>query len=104
MDEVASTDAPTDAPTDTPTEPPAVVPTFSLTYLSPVDNFTSVELTCQESTQARATAFCQGQYITTPALGVRDGYEVSVTCEISHGASSGPGCSTIVKNPYGAWY
>ena len=101
VDEVASEDALTDTTTNAPTEPPVVVPTFSLNYLSPADNITLVDLTCQESTQAKATAFCQGKYTTTPAKGAREGYEVKVTCEIIHGASSGPGCSTTVKDPTG---
>ena len=86
-----------EASTDAPTEPPPDVPTFSLNYLSPVDNVTLVELACQESKLARATAFCLGQYTTTPEQGVQDGFEVNVKCEIAHGASSGPGCFTIVK-------
>ena len=102
VEEEASQDAPVDSPTQTPTDPPAVVvPTFPLEYISPVDNVTVVDLTCAESTQAKATAFCQGQYQIPPEQGARAGYEVAVTCEILHGASSGPGCSTIVKDPSG---
>ena len=87
--------------TITTTDPSVVAPTFALTYISPAEDATPVVLTCQESTQAKGTAFCQGRYKTTPVGGAREGYEVAVTCEILYGAASGPGCSTIVKDPSG---
>ena len=80
---------------------PVTAPTFELTYISPAEDATHVVLTCQESTQAKGTAFCQGSYQIAPVVGARAGYAVDVKCEILFGAASGPGCVTVVKDSDG---
>ena len=76
-------------------------PSFSVSYISPVDHSSVVSLTCKESLEAKATAFCTGNYTTTPEAGASEGFGVKVECEIKYGARSGPGCFTTVEGPTG---
>ena len=76
-------------------------PTFTVSYTSPVDNSTEVELICKESVKAKATADCSGTYTTDPLEDAENGFVVDINCEIKLGALSGPGCRTKVNDAHG---
>ena len=62
------------------------VPTFTVRYASPIDANDIVGLVCTRSTAAKARADCRGEYSTS------SGHLIEVTCDITLGAASGPGC------------
>ena len=76
-------------------------PSFPVTYLSPVDPFPAISLTCTESLVAVATASCTGNYTTEPKPNVKAGFGVNIICEIKLGAKSGPECVTKLTGTEG---
>ena len=63
------------------------VSTFTVRYISPV-NADVVDLVCSRSTRAKTRADCLGGHDTDA------GPHVTVVCDITLGAASGPGCAS----------
>ena len=80
---------------DNTTLPPASVPSFTVSYASPIDAEDIVVLVCTRSIAAKARADCRGEYNTS------GGHQIKVTCDISLGAASGPGCETRIVGSLG---